>query len=93
MPSSTPPPIANVVVIGAGFAGLRVVQRLARAPVNVVIMDRNNYHLFQPLLYQVATAALSPADIAFPIRRILRRQKNAECVLANVTEIDLRVSV
>ena len=79
----------NVVVIGAGFAGLRVVQGLADLPVNVAIIDRHNYHLFQPLLYQVATAALSPADIAFPIRRIFRSQKNVECVLGDVTQIDL----
>ena len=79
----------NVVVIGAGFAGLRAVQGLADLPVNVAIIDRHNYHLFQPLLYQVATAALSPADIAFPIRRIFRSQKNVECVLGDVTQIDL----
>ena len=79
----------NVVVIGAGFAGLRVVQGLAKVPVNVALIDRHNYHLFQPLLYQVATAALSPADIAFPIRRIFRSQKNVSCVLGNVTQIDL----
>ena len=83
------PPLPNVVVIGAGFAGLRVVQGLARVPVNVALIDRHNYHLFQPLLYQVATAALSPADIAFPIRRIFRSQMNAECVLGDVTTIDL----
>ncbi len=79
----------NVVIIGAGFAGLRVVQGLAGVPVNIAIIDRHNYHLFQPLLYQVATAALSPADIAFPIRRIFRSQKNVECVLGDVTHIDL----
>ena len=79
----------NVVVIGAGFAGLRVCQGLAKTPVNVVLIDRHNYHLFQPLLYQVATAALSPADIAFPIRRIFRYQKNIGCVLGSVTQIDL----
>lgn len=82
----------SVVVIGAGFAGLRAAQSLANVPVNVVIIDRHNYHLFQPLLYQVATAALSPADIAFPIRRIFRTQKNVECVLANVTNVDLKAS-
>jgi len=82
-------PCPNVVVIGAGFAGLRVCQGLAKVPVNVVLIDRHNYHLFQPLLYQVATAALSPADIAFPIRRIFRYQKNVSCVLGNVTQIDL----
>ncbi len=79
----------NVVVIGAGFAGLRVVRGLADVPVNVALIDKHNYHLFQPLLYQVATAALSPADIAFPIRSILRKQKNVECVLAEVQSIDL----
>ncbi len=77
------------MVIGAGFAGIRVVQGLAHVPVNVVLLDRHNYHLFQPLLYQVATAALSPADIAFPIRRIFRSQKNVSCVLGNVTQIEL----
>ncbi len=77
------------MIIGAGFAGLRVVQGLANVPVNIAIIDRHNYHLFQPLLYQVATAALSPADIAFPIRRIFRSQKNVECVLGDVTQIDL----
>ncbi len=82
-------PRPNVVVIGAGFAGLRVVQGLAKVPVNVVLIDRHNYHLFQPLLYQVATAALSPADIAFPIRRIFRYQKNVSCVLGDVTKVEL----
>ncbi len=79
----------NVVVVGAGFAGLRVVQGLANVPINIAMIDKHNYHLFQPLLYQVATAALSPADIAFPIRRIFRGQKNVECVLGEVTAIDL----
>jgi len=84
----------NILVIGAGFAGLRVVQGLARVDANVVLIDRHNYHLFQPLLYQVATAALSPADIAFPIRRIFRSQKNVVCVLGNISDIDLgRMSV
>lgn len=80
----------NVVVVGAGFAGLRVVQGLKDVPVNIALIDKHNYHLFQPLLYQVATAALSPADIAFPIRRIFRNQKNVECVLGEVTSIDLQ---
>ena len=87
--AKTASPLPNVVVIGAGFAGLRVVQELAGVPVNVAIIDRHNYHLFQPLLYQVATAALSPADIAFPIRRIFRSQQNVSCVLGDVTHIDL----
>lgn len=79
----------NVVVVGAGFAGLRVCLGLANVPVNIALIDRHNYHLFQPLLYQVATAALSPADIAFPIRAIFRKQKNLECVLGDVSKIDL----
>jgi NADH dehydrogenase len=77
-----------VVVIGAGFGGLAAVQALKRAPVRVTVIDRQNHHLFQPLLYQVATAALNPSDIAAPIRRVLRRQKNAEVLLADVTSID-----
>jgi NADH:quinone reductase (non-electrogenic) len=76
-PRSTP----RVVIVGAGFGGLSAAQHLARAPVEVVLIDRHNYHLFQPLLYQVATAALSPADIAAPIRHVLRDQKNATMVL------------
>ncbi|HEX8340483.1 MAG TPA: NAD(P)/FAD-dependent oxidoreductase [Tepidisphaeraceae bacterium] len=89
MTSARPIYRANVLVIGAGFAGIRVCQGLRHVGVNVALVDRNNYHVFQPLLYQVATAALSPADIAFPIRRIFRRHKNIECVLANVDKIDL----
>jgi NADH:ubiquinone reductase (H+-translocating) len=79
----------NVVIIGAGFAGLNAAKGLADVPVNVVLFDRHNYHLFQPLLYQVASAALSPADIAFPIRTIFRRQKNVDVVLAGVDAINL----
>ena len=78
----------RVVIIGAGFGGLSAAKGLARAPFDVTIIDRHNYHLFQPLLYQVATAGLSPADIASPIRGILRRQKNANVVLAKVSGID-----
>jgi NADH dehydrogenase len=77
-----------VVVVGAGFAGLAAAQALSRAPVEVVIVDRNNHHTFQPLLYQVATAALSPADIAWPIRGILRGQSNATVLMAEVIGID-----
>jgi NADH:ubiquinone reductase (H+-translocating) len=79
----------RVVIVGAGFAGLSAAQGLARTNVDVVIIDRQNHHLFQPLLYQVATAGLSPADIASPIRSILRSQNNAEVVLADVTGVDL----
>lgn len=76
------------MIVGAGFAGLRAARELARAPVDVTVVDKQNHHLFQPLLYQVATAALSPADIAVPIRKILRRQRNARVLLGEVTEID-----
>ena len=78
----------HVVIVGAGFGGLACAQALGGKPVRVTIVDRRNYHLFVPLLYQVATAALSPADIARPIRRILGRYENIEVVLGNVTGID-----
>jgi len=78
----------HVVIIGAGFGGLSAAKQLARAPFDVTVVDRHNYHLFQPLLYQVATAGLSPADIASPIRGILRRQKNAHVILAKVSGVD-----
>ena len=71
----------RVVVIGAGFAGLSAAKALRNAPFDVIVIDRHNYHLFQPLLYQVATAGLSPADIAAPIRGILRDQKNTTVIL------------
>jgi NADH:ubiquinone reductase (H+-translocating) len=78
----------HVVIIGAGFGGLFAAMQLARVAANVTIIDRRNHHLFQPLLYQVATAALSPADIAAPIRGILSRQANADVTLGTVTGID-----
>jgi NADH dehydrogenase len=78
----------TVVIVGAGFGGLAAARALAKTPVRVVVVDRSNHHLFQPLLYQVATAALSPGEIASPIRRILRHQRNAEVLLATVTAID-----
>jgi NADH dehydrogenase len=77
------------VILGAGFGGLNAARALRRALVRITVIDRANHHLFQPLLYQVATAALSPADISAPIRRILRRQKNVEVLLAEATAIDL----
>ncbi len=78
----------RVVIVGAGFGGLTAARELARAPVDVVVIDRRNYHLFQPLLYQVATAALSPADIAMPIRSILRGQRNAAVLLGRAAGVD-----
>ena len=81
--------LPHVVILGAGFGGLRAAQALRKAAVRVTIVDRRNHHLFQPLLYQVATAALSPGDIATPIRRIFRSQKNVEVVLAEVKSIDV----
>ncbi len=78
----------HVVIVGSGFGGLEAARGLDGAPVRVTVIDRRNHYLFQPLLYQVATAALSPADIAYPIRSILRRQKNADVVLAEVVSID-----
>jgi len=78
----------HVVIVGGGFGGLTAAKALKDAPVRVTLVDRVNHHLFQPLLYQVATAALSPADIASPIRAILRRQRNTAVLLADVTGID-----
>lgn len=79
----------HVVVLGGGFGGLTAAKSLADAPVRVTIVDRNNHHLFQPLLYQVAMAGLSPADIASPIRSILREQRNVTVLLGEATGIDL----
>jgi NADH dehydrogenase len=77
-----------VVILGAGFGGLNAALALRRAPVEVTVIDRRNYHLFQPLLYQVATAGLSPAQIAMPIRRILSRQSNATVLMDKVEAVD-----
>ncbi len=79
----------RVVVVGAGFAGLQAARQLARVDCDVVLVDRRNHHLFQPLLYQVATAALSPADIAVPIRAIVRDQANVQVLLGEVTGVDV----
>jgi NADH dehydrogenase len=78
----------KIVIVGAGFGGIEAAKALRRAPVDVTLVDRQNHHCFQPLLYQVATAALSPADIAWPIRHILRGQNNATVFLAEVTGVD-----
>jgi len=79
----------RVVIVGAGFGGLRAARALARAPVDVLLLDKNNYHLFQPLLYQVAVGALPPSEIAYPIRSILRKQRNLEFRVVSVLGFDL----
>ena len=79
----------HVVIVGAGFGGLEAAKKLACQDVSVTVIDRTNYHLFQPLLYQVATAALSPADIAAPVRAILSKYKNLEVILAEVQSVDV----
>ncbi|HEY6552281.1 MAG TPA: NAD(P)/FAD-dependent oxidoreductase [Vicinamibacteria bacterium] len=81
--------MARVVIVGGGFGGLLAARGLARAPFEVTLVDRENHHLFQPLLYQVATAGLSSAEIASPIRRILRRQKNTTVLMAEARGVDL----
>lgn len=81
--------LPHVLILGGGFAGLYAAKSLANAPARVTVIDRQNHHLFQPMLYQVATAALSPADIASPIRSILRDQANTEVVLGEVTEVEV----
>jgi NADH dehydrogenase len=86
---NVPATMPRVVIVGAGFAGLQVALGLGKAPVSVTVIDRTNYHLFQPLLYWVATAGLSPADISSPIRHILRKQKNTEVLMAEVTGVDV----
>src|ERR1700746_3621926 len=78
----------HIVIVGAGFGGLSAAYALADAPADVTVIDRRNYHLFQPLLYQVATAGLSPAQIASPIRAILRQAANITVTLGKVTGID-----
>ena len=83
-----PAVMPRVVIVGAGFGGLQAARALRNVPVQVTVIDRNNHHLFQPLLYQVATAGLSPAEIAAPIRSVLRKQKNTEVLLGEVTGVD-----
>src|SRR5260370_30285434 len=84
------PATPHIVIIGGGFGGLDAARAFRGAAVRVTVLDRHNYHLFQPLLYQVATASLSPADVASPIRWILRRQRNVEVLLAHALQIDVR---
>ena len=92
-PGSLPDPMSSkrpgVLIVGGGFAGLAAAKALAGAPVDVTVVDRRNHHVFQPLLYQVATASLSPADISSPIRTILRGQENCQVVLGEVTGVDV----
>ena len=83
----------RVVIIGAGFGGLYAARALRDAPVQVTVLDRTNHHVFQPLLYQVATATLAPSDIAVPIRWLLRKQKNTEVLMAEVTAIDPKARI
>lgn len=80
--------VPHVVIVGGGFAGLYLAKGLKRAPVRITLIDRRNHHLFQPMLYQVAMAALNPSDIASPIRSILRRQRNVDVILGEVTRVD-----
>src|SRR5438093_1421596 len=82
--------LPHVVIIGGGFGGLNAAKTLAETPVQITLIDRKNHHLFQPLLYQVATAGLSPADIAVPIRHILYKQKNLEVILTEAKEINVQ---
>src|SRR3979409_2603049 len=79
----------RVVIVGAGFGGPNAARSLAKSPVNITVIDRKNHHTFQPLLYQVATAGLSPGEIAAPIRSLLRRHQNVAVLMAEVTGFDL----
>ncbi|MBM3962153.1 MAG: FAD-dependent oxidoreductase, partial [Planctomycetes bacterium] len=97
VPNPVPTPLAaatsasapHVVIVGGGFAGLTAARALRRERVRVTIVDRRNHHLFQPLLYQVATAALNPGDIAYPIRAVVRHQHNTRTILARVDGVDV----
>src|SRR5512138_2551779 len=81
--------LPHVVIIGAGFGGMETAKQLADAPVRITMVDRKNYHLFQPLLYQVAIAGLVPSQIAYPVRTIFRRQQNFSFQMGEVTAVDL----
>src|ERR1035441_9271141 len=78
----------RVVIVGGGFGGLYAAKRLGRAPISLTLIDRRNFHLFQPLLYQVATGALSPGEIASPLRAVVGRNRNTEVVLGEVRDLD-----
>src|SRR5215469_18022847 len=79
----------RIVIIGGGFAGISAARALRRCDADVILIDRRNHHIFQPLLYQVATAVLPPSDVAAPIRQLVRKQKNLSVMLAEVTGVDL----
>ncbi len=89
VPDAVPSIAPRIVIVGAGFGGLNAARALRDVPVQVTVIDRNNHHPFQPLLYQVATGVLSPADISAPIRSVLRKQRNAEVLLGEVTGVDV----
>src|SRR6202051_2930542 len=88
-PLAAPTKRKRVVIVGGGFAGVAAARALRRADADVILIDRRNHHIFQPLLYQVATAVLAPSDIGAPIRQIQEKQKNLRVVLAEVTALDL----
>src|SRR5262245_19345074 len=89
MTSSSTSKRPRVLIIGGGFGGLSTAKALRKDPVDITLLDRTNFHLFQPLLYQVSMAGLSPAEIAWPLRSILRKQKNARVLMLEATSIDL----
>src|ERR1035438_1568053 len=78
----------RVLILGGGFGGLYAAKALRKAPVQLTVLDRRNFHLFQPLLYQVATGSLSPGEIASPLRAVLRRQQNTQVLLAEAVDLD-----
>src|ERR671936_1608984 len=79
----------RVVVVGGGFGGLQAAKHLARAPVDLTLVDRRNFHLFQPLTYQLATGALTPGEVCYPLRAIFKRRRNVRVLLAEVKGFDL----